>query len=205
MGQHLGCYGAEVRTPNLDRFAKDALRFENNFCTAPQCCPSRAALWTGRYPHSNGVVGLTHGGFENHLHPGERHLAQILADQGYDTHLFGTQHVSPDAKRLGFKTDHGGFFRHEVEPFAAEFIKEYPIGADPLFLQVALFEPHRPYPHQGVEPLNQADVPILPYLPDIPEVREDLTEFEASCCAADIAFGTILNALDQSGLANLQV
>src|ERR1044071_5601149 len=50
----IGCYGGEIKTPNLDGLAKNGLRFTNFFNTA-RCCPSRAALMTGLYPHQAGV------------------------------------------------------------------------------------------------------------------------------------------------------
>ena len=51
----LGCYGHPiVRTPNLDRIARDGVRFVNAYCASPLCCPSRASFATGRYPHQTG-------------------------------------------------------------------------------------------------------------------------------------------------------
>jgi len=182
LGQHMGCYGApDVRTPNFDRFAGEGIRFANNFCTAPQCSPSRAALWTGRYPHANGVVGLAHSGFQNDLHEGERHFAQILDDAGYDTHLFGRQHVSPRAERCGFTAVHGAGPCGQIASEVCEFLESGREDGRPLFAQVAFFEPHRPFPHEDVEPLDPQLLTVLPYLPDIPEVREDLADLEASC------------------------
>jgi hypothetical protein len=46
----LGCYGGEIETPNLDALAKDGLRFTRFYNTA-RCCPTRASLLTGHYPH----------------------------------------------------------------------------------------------------------------------------------------------------------
>jgi arylsulfatase A-like enzyme len=55
----IGCYGGEVATPNLDRLATDGLRFRQ-FYNGTRCCPSRASLITGLYPHQAGV-GLMNG------------------------------------------------------------------------------------------------------------------------------------------------
>ena len=54
IGQHIGCYGAGVSTPNLDQLAANGVQFNNYHCTAAQCSPSRASIMTGRYPHQNG-------------------------------------------------------------------------------------------------------------------------------------------------------
>ncbi len=203
LGQHMSCYRVpDVRTPNFDVFAAQGLRFENNFCTAPQCSPSRAALWTGRYPHANGVVGLAHSDFQNDLHDDERHLAQILGDEGYETHLFGGQHVSPKAQRCGFKGIHGGGPCGKIASAVGKFLEERSGGDGPLFLQAAFFEPHRPFPHEDVETLEPATLSVPPYLPDIPEVREDLAHLEASCYSADNAFGAIVEAVDRCGMAD---
>ena len=203
LGQHISCYGVpDVRTPNFDFFAAQGLRFENNFCTAPQCSPSRAALWTGRYPHANGVVGLAHSDFQNDLHDDERHLAQILGDEGYETHLFGGQHVSPNAQRCGFKGIHGGGPCGKIASAVGKFLEEWNGENGPLFLQAAFFEPHRPFPHEDVKALAPATLSVPPYLPDIPEVREDLAHLEASCSSADKAFGAIVDAVDCCGMAD---
>ena len=56
----LGSFGGEVRTPHLDRLAKDGLRFTQNYNSA-RCCPSRASLLTGLYSHQAGIANFTGG------------------------------------------------------------------------------------------------------------------------------------------------
>ncbi len=208
LGQHMGCYGVpDVRTPNFDDFAAQGLRFENNFCTAPLCSSSRASLWTGCYPHTNGVIALTNRGFQNDELPGpsnERHLAQILADTGYDTHLFGIQHVSYHPERCGFKGIHvrGLPPCGKVAEEVCKFLTDRKDDKNPLFLQAGFFEPHRPFLHQDVETLDPASLTVLPYLPDIPEARQELAELEASCSSADKAFGRIVKVVDGCGMTD---
>ena len=104
MGQYLGAYGIDtVQTPNLDRIAEEGVLFENNFCTAPQCSPSRASLMTGRYPHSNGVYGLSQEGMFSQFHANEKPMANLLHVAGYDSYIFGIQHATYEVSFLKFK------------------------------------------------------------------------------------------------------
>jgi len=54
----IGCYGSEIPTPNLDKLAAEGLRFTQFYNTA-RCCPTRASLLTGLYPHQAGVGHMT--------------------------------------------------------------------------------------------------------------------------------------------------
>jgi len=212
LGRHAGCYGwRSVRTPNLDRLAANAVRFSRAFCTAPQCSPSRAALWTGRYPHSTGVVGLTHGDYANDLNPDERHLAALLQAAGYRTHLFGEQHMARSAARLGFDELHVQAHAMSSGPDAgtcgavarafADWIARRRSAA-PFFAQVAFFEPHYPFQSDDVAVANPADVDMPRYLPDIPSLRHEMARYEASIANMDRAAGVVLDALQRAGHAN---
>ena len=199
LGQQLGCYGVDyVRSDHIDDFADSAIRFAHSFCAAPQCSPSRSTLYTGRFPHANGVVGLTHDGFANDLKPGEVHLAQILKQFGYQTHLFGIQHESSSSERCGYEYIYPEGRCDQVADDFVDFMARKAEARRPFFAQVGFFEPHRPFPHEGIQPLPHDKVSIPPYLLDIPVVREDLADMEASTVAVDRAFGRILESIRNS-------
>ncbi len=212
LGRRLGCYGdADVRSPNIDSLASDGLRFENAFCTAPQCSPARAALWTGRYPHATGVVGLTHGGFRNDLNKDEVHLAARLKRVGYHTAGFGHLHEARTHDHLGFDhIERGGNAKQPAEWFERWLVESggtggkngvLGTGREPFFAELSFFEPHRPFPRDGFEPKPHDTVTPLPYLPDLPVIREDLADMEASIATMDAAVGRVLRALEAADVA----
>ena len=87
----LGCYGNPIlETPEIDAFAEQGIRFERAFCTHSVCMPTRASIFTGRYPHVHGVWanGVA-------LPRSEVTLPQVLADNGYATCAAGKVHFEP--------------------------------------------------------------------------------------------------------------
>ncbi len=83
-----GCFGGEIRTPNIDRLAKGGMRF-TQFFNCARCCPTRASLLTGPYPHQ---VGLARNG-RNLTHDGMT-IAEALKTTGYNTAMSGKWHLS---------------------------------------------------------------------------------------------------------------
>ena len=196
-GRHLGCYSRRVRTSNLDRLAGEGVIFKNFFCTAPQCSPSRASFITGRYPHNNGLIGLTHRGFR--LNSDESLLPALLAGQGYSTHLFGFQHESPNPYALGYQNVVKGKNNSclNVTPLLLEFLSGKP--KKPFFAMVGFGETHRSFPKYN-GPTD--DVPVLPYLPEDDDIRRDLAAFYIVVRRVDRKIGQILTALDETGLTD---
>lgn len=203
-GRHVGPYGAGVATPNLERLAAEGIRFDRSFCVAAQCSPSRSSLMTGRYPHVNGLLGLAHLGWS--MNPGERCLPHYLNEAGYETHLFGFQHETPEASidRLGYQQVHRApdNFVHNVAPLVTRFLETgSPDRERPLFLMVGFEEAHRPFEQPFYTPDDPASVTVPPYLPDNPGIREDLAWFNGSVRALDEGVGAVLGALDAAGLS----
>jgi arylsulfatase len=96
---HFGCYGSELATPTIDRLAADGLRY-TGFHTTALCSPSRAALLTGRNPHSVGMravsnwnTGFPH--MRGGISPRAATLAEMLRSQGYATYAAGKWHLAP--------------------------------------------------------------------------------------------------------------
>jgi len=189
IGRHLHCYGAgSVSSPNLDALATNGVRFSGAFCTAPQCSPSRSSLATGMYPHSNGVMGLAHHGFDWELQVS--HAAAVFAAAGLEAHLFGGQHVTLHPESLGFTVIHGEPTEEEI----AELLRR----DSRLYLEINYSETHRPYPPA---PANaRVDVPA--FLPDTPEARSELAAVGVAIAAMDAAAGRVLAALDKAGRAD---
>jgi arylsulfatase len=96
----LGCYGGEVNTPNLDQLATNGIKLKK-FYNNSRCCPTRASLLTGQYPHTvgmGGMVGLAKapiekGSYQGFLNDSFPTIAEELKKVGYNTYMSGKWHV----------------------------------------------------------------------------------------------------------------
>jgi N-sulfoglucosamine sulfohydrolase len=219
LGRHLGCYGRGVDTPRIDALAEEGACFENHFTTAPQCSPSRASLFTGRHPHVNGLMGLAHGGWE--LHEDERVIPQYLSEAGYETHLFGLQHLTEYPDRLGYDDTHSeGVLTPNVSPAIHEVDRAREVSerfaevlsegglSEPFFASVGFFECHRIEDDDGTfvfaddryEPDDPETVQPLPYLPNTAPVRRDVAEMHGMIHHIDDGVGGVLDAIAEAGI-----
>jgi N-sulfoglucosamine sulfohydrolase len=193
-GRFVGPYGHQVPTPNIQRLADQGLLFREAFCAAPTCSGSRAALLTGLYPHSNGMMGLAHRGFE--LNDYGRHLVHTLRAAGDWSGLVGEQHLSRDPRALGYDrvVDIDTHHVEQVAPATVALLRE-PLP-EPFFLSVGFFETHR----EWFEPTSLSDTLYSrppANLPDTPETRRDIASYKASARSLDQGVGTVLDALDE--------
>lgn len=193
-GRHIQPYGHQVPTPNIQRLADQGLLYRQAFSAAPVCSPSRAALLTGEYSHTNGMLGLAHRGYR--LADYDHHLVHTLREAGYTSTLIGEQHLSSDPEDLGY--DHvmeiDDHHAAQVAPAAARFLRSAP--PEPFFLSVGFFETHRDF----FEPTSVRDALYsLPpaNLPDTPETRRDMAAYKASARSLDQGVGSVLDALEQ--------
>ena len=102
----IGCYGSEIKTPNIDRLAANGLRF-SQFYNCGRCCPTRASLMTGLHPHQVGIGHMTHppeqelgftGPYQGYLNQQCTTLAQVLKSAGYRTIMTGKWHLGYHSK-----------------------------------------------------------------------------------------------------------
>ena len=97
----IGCYGSEIQTPVLDSLASGGVRF-TQFYNTGRCCPTRAALLTGVYPHQAGIGHMMGSrnlpGYQGDLNKNVRTIAEVLKPAGYSTYMAGKWHVTPHVK-----------------------------------------------------------------------------------------------------------
>jgi N-sulfoglucosamine sulfohydrolase len=186
----LGAYGnTAVTSPHLDRLAREGMRFEKCFVTSPQCSPNRSSIFTGCTPHTTSTSRL-----HTPLPDWEPTIIDSLKAKGYHTGLFRKHHQGDNfQRRLNF---YGG----AKTPFR-DFFQSRPKDK-PFWLQVGFTDPHRPYkPGAFQPPHDPAKVNVPKWLPDWPEVRQDLAHYYDFIARMDSEVGQIMDLLQSQGLA----
>jgi arylsulfatase A len=222
----LGCYGSPyIDTPNIDRLARNGLRF-TDFQAAPLCTPSRAALMTGSYPARVGLEEeVLYPGDDEGLHPDEVTIADCLSAAGYRTACIGKWHLGDHHPFL--PTDHG-FDAYFGVPYSNDMRPDNYHGVDkhpPLPLvrtdEVVAEEPDqsqltRRYTEEAIEFVENSasgNEPFFCYLahtmPHVPLFASE--EFKGKSRAAiygdvieeiDYGVGRLVDTLESEGVAD---
>jgi arylsulfatase A-like enzyme len=184
-----GAYGhPKIRTPNIDRLAREGMRFTRAFLTCSSCSPSRSSILTSRYPHNTGA---------EQLHwplPADRIMVSaILHEAGYWTAAVGKWHLGEAVRRQFEKT---------VPRFddTLATLRNRPRDR-PFFVWAASTDPHRPYQPGAIPTAHVVgDAVVPPYLPDVAEVREDLALYYDEIARLDGAVGDVRDELERQGV-----
>jgi N-sulfoglucosamine sulfohydrolase len=187
----LGAYGnTAVTSPHLNMLAREGMRFDRCFVTSPQCSPNRSSIFTGCTAHTTGTSRL-----HVPLPDWEPTIVDSLKEKGYHTGLFRKHHHGPGfQRRLDFYGDAKTPFR--------EFFSSKPKDK-PFWLQVGFTDPHRPYKAGAFTPPHDPKNVIVPkWLPDWPEVRQDLAMYYDFIARMDSEVGQLMDLLSSNGHAN---
>lgn len=215
-GRMLSPYGYDIPTENLKKLAEDSVVFTNAFCAGPTCSPSRAALLTGTFPHQNGMLGLAQRGFS--LYNPEKHLANFLKNNGYNTCLCGIQHEygwyldleKNGLHNLGYKeiitTDSKPFKKEELHLWDRNNAIEVVRWLDnyneekPFLLSFGMHSTHRPYPVEVAEFIDERYI-VPPYpITNNEENRHDHAQYMTTAHYADENIKMIVDALKRNNL-----
>ena len=132
----LACHGStSIATPNLDRMAREGLRFSDAYAAAPFCSPSRAGLLTGRLPARAGLPYVLFPTEHHGLPAGETTIAELLQTRGYATACIGKWHLGWEAP---FRPMAQGFDRFHGLPHTND-VREWKVGD--AFTQLSMFAP----------------------------------------------------------------
>jgi arylsulfatase A-like enzyme len=210
---HVGCYNnPDIKTPHLDRFAAQGMRFDRAYVTCSQCVPSRASIMTGRSP-----VGIQMTRFSAPLPMDVRTYPELLREHGYfagvagrNYHLDGSAKMAPETSAV--------FEQHELRTFAKRlnlvsrdadpkalaacqnFLNAVPKD-QPFFLQLSFKDPHRPLDTNAIpEPHDPAKLTLPAHYPDTLKVRADLASYYDEIARFDGYFGKVLALLNERGL-----
>ena len=207
-----GVYGCDwVKTPNIDRVAREGVKFENAFTSNPKCSPCRASILTGRNTWQLEELSV-----HNSIFPKKWAVfPDLLEASGYDVGLTGKgwgpgDHTSqgwtrnpagPSFDELKCEPNAGGIGKNDYAKNFEAFLTQRKDTGKPFSFWMGFTEPHRAYElHSGVRLGKKLDeIVVPPYLPDVTAVRSDLADYAIEVEWADSHIGRALDLLEKNG------
>ncbi len=209
----LGCYGSKVEdiSPNIDKFAAEGLMFNHAYVNNSICAPSRGILASGLYGHNSGIMGFMKMSSECETPL----IMEVLREHGYQLGVLSkVDHSTPKEsfewdfvyrqQQLGFGRNPELYYRR-----AQEFFDMAKKSGKPFYFMVNSDDPHRPFfvPEQKLsggmaEPsriYSPEEIDVPGFLPDLPDVRKELSYYYNSAKRLDDTFGKVMQALEESG------
>jgi len=181
-----GAYGdSYIKTPNIDRLAKESMLFTHAFAASPLCTPSRSVIETGLMPHRNGGHK-----FGTPINSNITTMPEYFKKMGYYTAHIGKFHHTPKER---FPYDH----IHQEEKQASAFISTYD-KENPLLLVICSYQPHTPWKKNTS--YDPAKLTLPPNFVDTPETRRDRANYCTDVTLMDSMLGDILKAVDKKGM-----
>ena len=187
----LGCYGGKnVKTPNIDRLAREGMRFTRAYAAMSMCAPFRAELYTGLYPVRSGVA-------RNHTGAkvGTKSVCHYLGDLGYRVGMAGKVHASPQSVFP--------FERIRDRSLAGEAVRKF-ITRDPkqpFCLFCCSNNAHPPWRSGDASKIDSDAVTLPPLIHDNPPTRKTFIGYLAEVAELDREVGQILKLLADTGRA----
>lgn len=185
----LGCTGSpDVKTPNIDRLAREGMDLQGMFTPAPTCSPTRHALYTGLY-------SMRSGAYPNHtmVDPGTRSIFTHLKAAGYRVGLQAKSHVSP---KESFPYENISGNADDTEAFRKFVTRD---KSQPWLAVFASHDPHGPWTRGPKDLYDPKKITVPPYLHDNPTTRELLAAYFAEISQLDVQVGDCLKAVEESG------
>lgn len=207
----LGCYGQKnVKTPNLDRLARQGVKYTNVFSTSPVCAPSRSAFIVGMYQTTTDMHNMrSHRDDDYRLPLGVRPMTHRLRDVGYQTAnitKIGDKTVGTGKLDLNFVNEGPVYQTQDWEelkshqPFFAQI--NMPEAEYDIYDRKSSEKPRVKWVGEEWHPqvANEGNVTPPPYYPDHPLVKQEWARYLNSVSGTDVRVGWILDRLKKDGL-----
>ena len=191
---HAGVYGDKtVRTPTFDWLAENGAVFENAYCAAPSCSPSRASILLGRYPHQIESAGNLWSVIPDKF----PNWVSLLSEAGYHTGKTRKGWSPGDHEAGGYQHNPAGKDYSDFDAFLKDGAK-----GKPFTFWFGSQDPHRIYETNSgaMTGMDQATVKVPGFLPDVPCVRNDILDYYYEVERFDRESGNIIARLDAEGL-----